>query len=132
MNQMFFPYTLPTDSQSLLAITMNTSQMFAFSVDDANVTLDRWYALRLENPVGVYTLTAFGIGDVDRGQATVYLDGAVVGVLDFYVGVPTYNYVQSVSFTISAPGQHILQIKVADKNDASSGYKFPVSLFVIS
>ncbi len=79
---------------------------------------------------GNYRVQLCGIGDPDKGQQRVLVNGlpenggTQLGWIDWYRASNTINLVQELSWTVSKGGRNELTFDIVGKNNSSNGYNF--------
>jgi len=66
---------------------------------------------KFSHKAGNFTLVVLCLGRVAGAEATVYLDGAAQGTIDFYRAVQEYNLMLTCPLAILSDGEHTLTLK---------------------
>lgn len=77
--------------------------------------------------VGNYRMSALGITSNDAGIASVYLNGNLVGTMDWYSISQGNNVVKTFTFTNPSNGLITLRTKALSKNASSADYYIPIN-----
>lgn len=82
---------------------------------------------------GSYQLKLRYKGYTSRGEATIRVDGNVVGsAIDQYAPASSYEFVDVGPVTFGADGTHAIRMTVSGKNGSSSGYTLAADEFVLA
>lgn len=73
------------------------------------------------------TLNIRGATYSDGGIATIYIDGASQGTIDWYSASVSYNVIRTISITPARVGMNIIGIKLTSKDGSSSAYGVRIS-----
>lgn len=87
---------------------------------------------RWTGAAGTYTLDLLHGADTDRGIYTVLLDGIPVGTIDGYAAAPAAATGTLTGVAIPSSGDHLVELRMATKNGASTGYVGDVALVALS